>query len=116
MKSHPGTSQLGSHVNAALSEVTHLSISDKKPSVTSSKDSPIEGTDSVTLTCVYLTSGTTYEWFKDNTKINGASARTYALPDNKRANSGSYKCKVTPQNVPAMESDAKVVTFLCKYG
>ena len=84
-----------------------------KPTVTSSKATPDENKDDVTLTCTKSTSDTltSYEWFKDNVKINGADKSTYALPDNKRTNSGSYTCKVTVQTRPAATSAAKVVIF-----
>ena len=92
-------------------------IDNDKPTVASSKDSPVEHTDNVILTCDPNTNdvGATFEWYKDEGKITGASSKTYSLPDNKRSNSGSYQCKVTTNTVATPEmSDAMIVTFLCE--
>ena len=93
-------------------------IDNEKPTVISSNDSPQENVDNVVLTCQTSTSGSvsSYEWYKDNGKITSASSNTYTLPDNKRSNSGSYQCKVMTKNFAPLElSDAKTVTFLCKF-
>ena len=93
-------------------------IDNDKPTVTLSKPTPVENKDNVTLTCEADTNdyGATFEWYKDNGTITGASNNTYSLPDNKRANSGSYQCKVTTSTVPTPQiSDAKDVTFLRKF-
>ena len=69
------------------------------------------------MTCDEATTDTptVYEWYKGNDVIGGAASKTYELPDNKRANSGNYFCKVTTTNRPISEkSDAKSVLFLCK--
>ena len=54
-----------------------------------------------------------YQWFKDDgAAITGAESAKYQLPDNKRANSGSYQCKVIVTNIPSEpKSDAMTVTF-----
>ena len=86
--------------------------------MTSSSSSPLEGSANVVLTCVPKTTDniTGYEWYKDNTKITvNATKNNYSLPDNKRANSGSYQCKVATTNVQLSPlSYVKNVTFLCK--
>ena len=57
-----------------------------------------------------------YEWFKDNgAAIPDAESKVYGIPGNTKSNSGSYQCKVHATNVPPKLSDAKTVTFLCKF-
>ena len=96
-----------------------ISVSDNdQPTVVSSNNSPVEGRDNVTLTCVPATTDTItgYEWYKDDSKITiNATNNTYSLPANKRANSGLYQCKVMTKNLPGLSrSEVKNVTFLCK--
>ena len=83
-----------------------------------SNATPQVDVSNVELTCTHNTNDVvnSYEWFKDNEKINGASKSQYQIPDKKTSNSGSYQCKVFATNVPpSPKSDAMTVTFLCKF-
>ena len=95
-----------------------LILDNDQPSISTSNDTPVENSGTTTtLTCnpATIDSIKGYEWYKDDQKISNAAAQKYDLPDNGRANSGSYKCKVVPNNAGTSEySDAKSVTFLCK--
>ena len=83
-----------------------------------SNATPQVGISNVELTCNHDSNDVvaSYEWFKDNQKITGASKNKYQIPDKKTSNSGSYQCKVFATNVPpSPKSDALTVTFLCKF-
>ena len=70
------------------------------------------------LTCLNATNDaiSSYEWRKDNVVVANTTAEKYQLPDNKRANSGSYQCKVVAVNAPPSTlADSVIVTFMCKY-
>ena len=76
------------------------------------------GISNVELTCTHDSNDVvdSYEWLKDNEKVNGASKSQYQIPDKKTSNSGSYQCRVIATNVPpSAKSDAMTVTFLCKF-
>ena len=88
-----------------------------KPVVTTSKDSPVEGVDIVTLTCSPSTSDnvTGYVWYRNNVQIPSATNMTYALPNNTRVDDGDYTCEVITYKVPRSPmSDNLTITFLCK--
>ena len=84
-----------------------------------SHDFPIEGTDSVTLTCNKVTSDAdivkSYKWCKNGAEVVGHNAKTYNIGTYRTA-SGNYTCKaVTKWTGTSDESDSKDITFLCKY-
>ena len=83
-----------------------------------SNATPQVDVSNVELTCTHDSNDVvdSYEWFKDDEKINGASKNKYRIRDKKTSNSGSYQCKVIATNVfPSAKSDALTVTFLCKF-
>ena len=101
----------------------------------------MEHKDSVVLTCHSNTNdvGIWYFWERDNESmddgsgqdfgsgqesvetaytesIGNTSTKTFALADNKRTNSGSYRCLVMTKNVVIRSSsDTLNVTFYCKF-
>ena len=85
--------------------------------VTTSKDSPVEGVDIVTLTCSPRTSDnvTGYVWYRNNVQIPSATNMTYALLNNTRVDDGDYSCEVTTYKAPrSPKSDNLTVIFSCK--
>ena len=93
-----------------------LFLDNDKPILEASNQIPMEGTD-VTLTCNKRTSDTVtgYKWYKGGEEVHTSATDTYTLPDNKRANSGQYSCKVTTTYLQASpQSDRRSINFLCK--
>ena len=90
----------------------------EKPTVTSSEPFPQVDVTNVELTCENATNDVVggYQWFKNNVRINTATAEKYQLPGKAKSDSGfKYQCKVVATYVPPSTlSDELTVTFLCK--
>ena len=89
-----------------------------KPSINASNDSPVEGNDTVILTCHKVTSDAdivkSYEWYKNEIRVDGQANQTYNIGDNRTA-SANYTCKVVTERTGTSDvSDSKEITFLCK--
>ena len=94
-----------------------LILDDEKPTVTTSNEHPQVDVSNVELTCNAVSNDIigSYEWRKDNKKIDSATDKIYRIPGKAKTDSGSYQCRVFATYVPPSTlSDAKVVTFLCK--
>ena len=93
-------------------------LDNDKPTVTSSNNNPQVGVSNVELTCTHASNDVvkSYQWFKDGTQINTATAKKYQLPGKAKSDSGfKYQCKVVATYVPPSSfSDELTVTFLCK--
>ena len=75
----------------------------------------MENTDDVTLTCNEATtySVTSYEWYFNNVKKDGETAKTLRI-GTKRSATGKYECKVVTGSVKSVKSIQKIVLFLCE--
>ena len=86
--------------------------------MTSSNQNPQVDVSNVELTCTHASNDVvkSYQWFKDGTQINTATAKKYQLPGKAKSDSGfKYKCIVVATYVPPSSfSDELTVTFLCK--
>ena len=84
--------------------------------MTSSNYNPQAGVSNVYLTCHHDTDETisSYEWYKDDAKIDTATAEKYQLPTKAKGDGGSFQCKVVTTQSTSVFSDKLVVEFLCK--
>ena len=92
-------------------------LDNDKPGLNTSNNSPVEGSDSVILSCSSSTSDVVvrYIWYKNNNTIPSARNHTYALPNNARIDDGHYSCMVVTKNAGNSSiSDKETVNFLCK--
>ena len=102
--------------NVLISHIVSF-IDNDKPIISTSKASPVENIDSVTMMCNAVTTdtGIAYAWFYMGTKDDGQTGKTFHI-GNKRSSSGNYTCAVkTSVLTTPVESDVNNVLFLCKY-
>ena len=80
-----------------------------------SKESPVEDTDNVTLTCNEATTNnvSSYEWYFNDEKKVGEASKTIEI-GSKRNASGKYECKVVTRNGTSVKSIKKNVLYLCE--
>ena len=100
-----------------LHRFEHFLLDNDKPGLNTSNNSPVEGSDNVTLTCSSSTSDVhvRYIWYKNNITIPSARNHTYPLPNNARNDDGHYSCMVLTKNAGNSSiSDRVTVKFLCK--
>ena len=100
-----------------LHRFLHFFLDNDKPGLNTSNNSPVEGSDNVTLTCSSSTSDVVvrYIWYKNNITIPSARNHTYPLPHNTRNDDGHYSCMVLTKNAGNSSiSDRVTVKFLCK--
>ena len=88
------------------------------PSINSSSNFPVEGRDTVTLTCNKATSAAdtvkSYKWYKDGVVVLDQISATYNIGANRTA-SADYRCQVvTTDGRISKESSPKKITFMCK--
>ena len=88
-----------------------------QPVIITSVANPIEGKDTVKLTCLVNTTDiiTSYTWLKNNITIPNFTNDTFVIPGNSRSNSGHYGCAVGTQQNLAEFSAFKEIVFHCKY-
>ena len=111
----PSKSKDGHSMHSCL--FVHLFLDNDRPGLNTSNNSPVEGSDNVTLTCSSSTSDVVvrYIWYKNNITIPSARNHTYQLPNNARNDDGHYSCMVLTKNAGNSSiSDRVTVKFLCK--
>ena len=71
----------------------------------------VVGGDDITLTCTSnITSPDSYEWYKDETKVDSATTSTFNIGNKETAN-GEYKCLVVKGVDKSAKSAGKTITF-----
>ena len=94
-----------------------LHLDNDQPLISTSNASPVEGRDSVVLTCTSLSSDnvTHYTWYKNNVRINNETNQNYTLPNTNRSDDGTYACDVSTKKAPtSAKSENVTVRYLCK--